>query len=135
MPPVRCPVGRPGGGRRPPADHPAVWLPVPPALPEGPGAVQPAGAGPGGPGRRHGHAPDGLPLPRGARRGLRPGRPGHQDGSGMSIVTELEVQSDTGPDKAIEGRSQWQLTWRRLLHDKVAMVSIIVILLVTVLAI
>jgi peptide/nickel transport system permease protein len=53
----------------------------------------------------------------------------------MSIVTELEVQSDTGPEQAIEGRSQWQLTWRRLLHDKVALASIIVILLVTVLAI
>ena len=53
----------------------------------------------------------------------------------MSIVTELEVQADTGPEQSIEGRSQWQLTWRRLLHDKVAMVSIIVILLVTVLAI
>jgi len=53
----------------------------------------------------------------------------------MSIVTELEVQSDTGPEQAIEGRSQWQLTWRRLLHDKVAVASIIVILLVTVLAI
>jgi peptide/nickel transport system permease protein len=53
----------------------------------------------------------------------------------MSIVTELEVQSDTGPEQVIEGRSQWQLTWRRLLHDKVAVISIIVILIVTVLAI
>jgi peptide/nickel transport system permease protein len=53
----------------------------------------------------------------------------------MSIVTELEVQSDTGPDKAIEGRSQWQLTWRRLLHDKLALASIVVILLITALAI
>jgi peptide/nickel transport system permease protein len=53
----------------------------------------------------------------------------------MSIVTELEVQSDTGPEQVIEGRSQWQLTWRRLLHDKVALISMIVILLVTVLAI
>ena len=53
----------------------------------------------------------------------------------MSIVTELEVQADTGPEQSIEGRSQWQLTWRRLLHDKVAVISIIVILLVAVLAI
>jgi peptide/nickel transport system permease protein len=53
----------------------------------------------------------------------------------MSIVTELEVQADTGPEQSIEGRSQWQLTWRRLLHDKVAMTSIIVIILVAVLAI
>jgi peptide/nickel transport system permease protein len=53
----------------------------------------------------------------------------------MSIVTELEVQADTGPEQSIEGRSQWQLTWRRLLHDKVAVTSIIVIVLVAVLAI
>jgi peptide/nickel transport system permease protein len=53
----------------------------------------------------------------------------------MSIVTELEVQADTGPEQSIEGRSQWQLTWRRLLHDKVAVTSMIVILLVAVLAI
>jgi peptide/nickel transport system permease protein len=53
----------------------------------------------------------------------------------MSIVTELEVQSDTGPEQAIEGKSQWQLTWRRLLHDKVAVASIIIIILVAVLAI
>jgi ABC-type dipeptide/oligopeptide/nickel transport system permease subunit len=53
----------------------------------------------------------------------------------MSIVTELEVQADTGPEQSIEGRSQWQLTWRRLLHDKVAVTSMIVIVLVAVLAI
>ena len=53
----------------------------------------------------------------------------------MSIVTELEVQADTGPEQSIEGRSQWQLTWRRLLHDKVALASMIVIVLVAVLAI
>ena len=53
----------------------------------------------------------------------------------MSIVTELEVQADTGPEQSIEGRSQWQLTWRRLLHDKVAVISIIVILLVAIAAI
>jgi ABC-type dipeptide/oligopeptide/nickel transport system permease subunit len=53
----------------------------------------------------------------------------------MSIVTELEVQADTGPEQSIEGRSQWQLTWRRLLHDKLAVTSMIVILIMVVLAI
>ena len=53
----------------------------------------------------------------------------------MSIVTELQLQADTGPEQAIEGRSQWWLTWRRLLHDKVAVASMIVIVLVALLAI
>ena len=124
------PVGRPGGRRRPAADHPdrgravadqpAVGLPLPPALPEGAGPVQPAGTPARGQGRRPARPPDGLPLPGGAGRDLRARGPRDQDGIGMSIVTELEVQSDTGPEQAIEGRSQWQLTWRRLLHDKVA---------------
>ena len=35
----------------------------------------------------------------------------------------------------IQGRSQWQLTWRRLRQDKVAMASLIVILVIVVLAI
>jgi peptide/nickel transport system permease protein len=52
----------------------------------------------------------------------------------MSVVTELEAAEAT-PDKIIEGRSQWQLTWHRLLHDKLAVASIIVILLITALAI
>jgi peptide/nickel transport system permease protein len=48
-------------------------------------------------------------------------------------ITEVQFQATTvedAPAQAIEGRSQWQLTWRRLRSDKVAMISIIVILLV-----
>ena len=53
-------------------------------------------------------------------------------------VTELEFQAqrvESAPEEAIQGRSQWQLTWRRLRHDKMAIASIIVILIVAVLAI
>src|SRR6202046_544343 len=35
----------------------------------------------------------------------------------------------------IQGRSQWQLTWRRLRRDKVAMASLVVILVIIALAI
>ncbi len=52
-------------------------------------------------------------------------------------VTELEFQAhaaETAPAQAIEGRSQWQLTWRRLRHDRMAVASLIVILFMTVLA-
>jgi peptide/nickel transport system permease protein len=52
-------------------------------------------------------------------------------------VTELEFQAhavESAPEEAIEGRSQWQLTWRRLRHDKIAVASIVVILIMTVLA-
>ena len=53
-------------------------------------------------------------------------------------VTEVQFQAaaaETVPEEAIQGRSQWQLTWRRLRHDRVAVASIIVILFMTVLAI
>jgi peptide/nickel transport system permease protein len=52
-------------------------------------------------------------------------------------VTELEFQAGTAADGAvpIEGRSQWQLTWRRLRKDKMAIASAIVILIMIVLAI
>jgi peptide/nickel transport system permease protein len=53
-------------------------------------------------------------------------------------VTEVEFQAtaaEAAPVQAIEGRSQWQLTWRRLRQDKVAMTSLIVILVICVLAI
>jgi peptide/nickel transport system permease protein len=54
----------------------------------------------------------------------------------MSVVTELQAElSEGAADQVIEGRSQWRLTWRRLLHDKVAVASMIVILLVTAMAI
>jgi peptide/nickel transport system permease protein len=41
---------------------------------------------------------------------------------------------DAGAAK-VEGRSQWQLTWRRLRQDKVAMFSLVVILVIIALAI
>jgi peptide/nickel transport system permease protein len=53
-------------------------------------------------------------------------------------VTSLEFQAasaESAPEQAIEGRSQWQLTWRRLLHDKIAIASIVVILVMVILAI
>jgi peptide/nickel transport system permease protein len=48
-------------------------------------------------------------------------------------ITELEYQAKvvvSAPEQAIEGRSQWNLTWRRLRADKVAVASVIIILLV-----
>jgi ABC-type dipeptide/oligopeptide/nickel transport system permease subunit len=39
------------------------------------------------------------------------------------------------PNKAIEGRTPWQLAWQRLRHDRVAMISIGVIVFVLLLAI
>jgi peptide/nickel transport system permease protein len=48
-------------------------------------------------------------------------------------ITEVQYQAATvedAPVQAIQGRSQWQLTWRRLRSDKVAVASIVVILLI-----
>lgn len=53
-------------------------------------------------------------------------------------LTDLGVQAqaaESAPVQAIEGRSQWRLTWRRLLHDKVAVASGIVILVMAGLAV
>ena len=53
-------------------------------------------------------------------------------------VTEVQFQAaaaEAAPVEAIQGRSQWQLTWRRLRHDRVAVASIVVILIMAVLAI
>ena len=53
-------------------------------------------------------------------------------------VTELEFQAhaaESAPEQAIEGHSQWKLTWRRLLSDKMAIASIAVILVMVALAI
>jgi peptide/nickel transport system permease protein len=38
-------------------------------------------------------------------------------------------------DRPVEGRTQWQLTWRRLRGDRVAMISIAVIIIIVILAI
>jgi peptide/nickel transport system permease protein len=47
-------------------------------------------------------------------------------------ITELQYQAASvgdAPAVAIQGRSQWQLTWRRLRKDRVAVASIVVIIL------
>jgi peptide/nickel transport system permease protein len=52
-------------------------------------------------------------------------------------VTEVEFQVATvehAPEQAVEGRSQWQLTWRRLRSDKVAVASMIAIVIIVGLA-
>jgi len=53
-------------------------------------------------------------------------------------ITEIQLQAaavESAPEQAVEGRSQWQLTWRRLRGDKVAVASMIVILVMIALAI
>jgi peptide/nickel transport system permease protein len=52
-------------------------------------------------------------------------------------VTEMSFQAasaEAAPEQAIEGRGQWALTWARLRHDKMAIASIIVILIMVTLA-
>jgi peptide/nickel transport system permease protein len=52
-------------------------------------------------------------------------------------ITEIQFQAaavESAPEQAVEGRSQWQLTWRRLRGDKVAVASMIVILIMIALA-
>ena len=53
-------------------------------------------------------------------------------------LTELEFQAETtgdAPARVIQGRSPWVLAWRRLRQGKVAVASLIVILLLALLAI
>lgn len=53
-------------------------------------------------------------------------------------VSELEMQAasvEGAPEQAVEGRSQWKLTWGRLRRDKVAVASMIVIAIMILLAI
>jgi peptide/nickel transport system permease protein len=56
----------------------------------------------------------------------------------MSAMTSVEATAHnamiTG-GQVVEGRTQWQLTWRRLRGDKVAMISIAVIIIMVILAI
>jgi len=52
-------------------------------------------------------------------------------------ITEVEFQVasvENAPVQAVEGRSQWQLTWLRLRSDKVAIASLIVIVIMVALA-
>jgi ABC-type dipeptide/oligopeptide/nickel transport system permease subunit len=57
----------------------------------------------------------------------------------MSITEiQFEVQGAQAAQDAggaVEGRSQWQLTWRRLRHDKVAIGALVVVLIMIALAI
>ena len=58
----------------------------------------------------------------------------------MTSISEIEFEArsaDAAQDSAarIEGRSQWQLTWRRLRSDKVAIGAIVVVLIMIALAI
>jgi peptide/nickel transport system permease protein len=56
--------------------------------------------------------------------------------SGIEFAGQQAVAAEAAEDVAtIEGRSQWQLTWRRLRQDKVAVGALIVILVMIVLAI
>jgi peptide/nickel transport system permease protein len=53
-------------------------------------------------------------------------------------ISEIEFQAKTveaAPEEGIQGRSQWWLTWRRLRHDKLAVASMIVIVVIAVCAI
>jgi peptide/nickel transport system permease protein len=53
-------------------------------------------------------------------------------------VTQLEFQAqraEGAPAQAVLGRSQWQLTWRRLRHDRMAVASVIIIVVMALLAI
>jgi peptide/nickel transport system permease protein len=53
-------------------------------------------------------------------------------------ATELELQAQEGqaaPVRAIEGRGQWKLVWRRLRHDKAALASAAVIAIIAALAV
>ena len=138
-PAVRGARRGPGGRRGPAAHHPhrrravahqpARRVPVPPALPQGPGAVRAGGSAAGGQGGRSGHARDLLSLPRPGRRSPGPRRAHRRKAAAMSI-SELEFQAksvEDTPAQAIEGRSQWWLTWRRLRRDKMAVAAMIVI--------
>jgi peptide/nickel transport system permease protein len=53
-------------------------------------------------------------------------------------ISEMEFQAKTieaAPGEGIQGRSQWWLTWQRLRHDKMAVASMIIIVLIAACAI
>src|SRR5260370_6519909 len=55
--------------------------------------------------------------------------------SGIEVQGREAVVAEAAHDTAnVEGRGQWQLTWRRLRQDKVAMASLVVILIMVALA-
>ena len=56
----------------------------------------------------------------------------------MSAMTSVEATAQNAQvsgDAPVEGRSQWQLTWRRLRGDRVSMIAIAVIIIMVILAI
>jgi peptide/nickel transport system permease protein len=56
----------------------------------------------------------------------------------MSMVTSVEASAGTAQitaDQAVEGRTQWQLTWRRLRSDRVSMIALALIIIMVILAI
>jgi peptide/nickel transport system permease protein len=60
----------------------------------------------------------------------------------MSVHTEFEFEAhqideaqNRGVNAPVQGRTQWQLTWRRLRSDKVSMIAIAVIVIMVLLAI
>jgi peptide/nickel transport system permease protein len=58
----------------------------------------------------------------------------------MSILEEAGLEAQKAADgqevaRNVEGRTQWQLTWRRLRSDKVAMIALAVVVLMVVVAI
>jgi peptide/nickel transport system permease protein len=52
-----------------------------------------------------------------------------------ATFTELERTAEAAASARIEGRSQWQLTWRRLRSDKVSMIALAAIFIMVALAI
>ncbi|MBV9659618.1 MAG: ABC transporter permease [Acidimicrobiales bacterium] len=55
--------------------------------------------------------------------------------SAIESHTELAIEPGVAAERAIEGRSTWQLAWMRLRKDKAAVVSFVVIVLIVLMAI
>ena len=54
---------------------------------------------------------------------------------GIEVQGREAVAAEAALDVTnVEGRSQWQLTWRRLRRDRVAMAALIVILVICMIA-
>ena len=142
--------------RRAVADRPARGLPLPPALPEGAGVcgVEP-------PLQQPSHGPQwtvvrrpGKDCPASRRRThvtachfpVEPGETLAARRHGRSPLKSHEHhhrarvpgprrRAEQRAEARFEGRSQWQLTWRRLRSDKVAMIALAIIVIMVLLAI
>jgi peptide/nickel transport system permease protein len=53
----------------------------------------------------------------------------------IEATTEAPLPGEAEPEYAVEGRSTWQLAWRRLKKDRAAMISAVIILLIILMAI